>query len=92
MYNDVYQSASALQQLQLRDADEQSRSAEPRMEMWRSRWDAKWVYGGESSTTRGTLVSATERVHSSAIQTSVPDLPRSHWDVVRARIGDIAQW
>lgn len=106
MYNDAYQAASALQQLQLRDADEEQRSEEPRMERWRSRWDAKWAYGGESRTQwathepvvpgvrreRALAASATERIHTMSALSLASDLPRSHWDVVRARVGDIAQW
>ena len=81
-----------------RAANEQPEDNGPKVDLWRSRWDAKWVSGGSSSGRGGSSVvkgvmrkNGLSRVPTSHQVERGPQ-SASHWNVVRARVGDIAQW
>jgi hypothetical protein len=99
----AYEPGALLEQLRQRAAEEQAMgSGEPKVEMWRSRWDAKWSIGNgrvaatlEERRPRAqslTPASKAEGFHATARTSLHMGMPSSHWDMVRSRVGEIAQW
>ena len=100
-----YRPGAMLELLQQRAADElASSTAEPNVALWRSRWDAKWAGGGEGgaraaprrapptpTATRAVRERATARGPTEPLPPKSTFGQASPWDMVRARVGDIAQ-